>query len=93
MSIVKSKDLEHTAHHEAGHVVIGRVLGLPCGSATIIPDEDSSGHAITHDPWKALHIWWEEQGKFGRDFDTAIRLERLPCIWTVTARAVSILRE
>ena len=29
-----------TAVHEAGHAVIGRVLGFPCGRATIVPDPD-----------------------------------------------------
>ena len=50
-----------TAIHEAGHAVIGRVLSLSCGHATIIPDSDSAGHsaghAITHDPYKCLHEW------------------------------------
>jgi hypothetical protein len=27
-------DLRHTAIHEAGHAVIGRVLGMTCGHAT-----------------------------------------------------------
>lgn len=53
------------AHHEAGHAVIGRVLKLSCGYATIVPDEDSAGHAITADPhetatrWDALGRWRE----------------------------------
>ena len=39
-----------TAYHEAGHAVIGRVLGLTCGGATIVPDYDegSAGHAVTY---------------------------------------------
>jgi ATP-dependent Zn protease len=38
-----------TAYHEAGHAVIGRVLGLTCGGATIVPnyEEQVAGHAIT----------------------------------------------
>jgi hypothetical protein len=31
---------KRVAYHEAGHAVIGRVLALPCGSATIVPDYD-----------------------------------------------------
>jgi hypothetical protein len=52
----------HTAIHEAGHAVIGRVLGMRCGSATIVPDHDSAGHAITFDPWAIAHAW-ETVGK------------------------------
>ena len=38
-----------TAYHEAGHAVIGRVLGMTCGSATIVPNYEAleAGHAIT----------------------------------------------
>jgi hypothetical protein len=41
-----------TKIHEAGHAVLGRALGLTCGSATIIPnkDEDEAGHAAIADP-------------------------------------------
>jgi len=37
-----------TAYHEAGHAVIGRVLGMTCGGATIVPDYDACawGNAI-----------------------------------------------
>lgn len=31
------KRLKQTAYHEAGHAVIGRVLTLACGHATIRP--------------------------------------------------------
>src|SRR6266446_6649808 len=50
-----------TAIHEAGHAVIGRVLGLTCDSATIIPNEDEreAGHALIADPWKT-HSDWEQ---------------------------------
>jgi hypothetical protein len=48
-----------TAIHEAGHAVIGRVLGLSCGSVTIIanPAEGEAGHAIIFDPWKTASDW------------------------------------
>jgi len=38
-----SADALHTAFHEAGHAVIGRVLGMACGQVTIVPDHDSLG--------------------------------------------------
>ena len=45
-------DRDHTAIHEAGRAVIGRVLCLECGYLTIEPDEDASaaGHAVTRTP-------------------------------------------
>jgi cell division protease FtsH len=40
-----------TAVHEAGHAVIGRILGLPCGGATIESSNDGElGHADVDDP-------------------------------------------
>ena len=59
------------AYHEAGHAVIGRVLNLPCGLATIIPDDDSAGHAITGDPWDAV-AQWDASGRW-RDVNVAYR--------------------
>jgi hypothetical protein len=47
-----------TAVHEAGHAVIGHVLKLGCGSATIRADADSAGHSIIDDPWIILGKWW-----------------------------------
>ena len=45
-----------TAVHEAGHAVIARVLGLPCGKVTIIGDDERElGHAIVADPIRS----WE----------------------------------
>lgn len=46
-----------TAIHEAGHAVIGRVLGLKCGQVTIIPDEinGEAGHAIIAQPFDTLN--------------------------------------
>jgi hypothetical protein len=53
------KQLKQTACHEAGHAVIGRVLTLPCGRATIRPNyaEAEAGHAITPEPYACLHEW------------------------------------
>jgi ATP-dependent Zn protease len=40
--IVRTKtELRHTAYHEAGHAVVGRVLGLTLGEATIVPDYEA----------------------------------------------------
>jgi hypothetical protein len=55
-------DVLHTAVHEAGHAVIGRVLDMDCGPVTIVPDDDSAGHSITFDPW-VTYERWEERGK------------------------------
>jgi ATP-dependent Zn protease len=52
-----------TAVHEAGHAVIGRVLKLPCGHATIVADDDSAGHAITGDQWAIWEHWQEQYDK------------------------------
>jgi len=42
-----------TAIHEAGHAVVGRVLGMVCGDATIVPDceKGEAGYSIICDPW------------------------------------------
>lgn len=39
--------------------MIGRVLTLHCGRATIRPNyaKLEGGHAITHDPYATLHEW------------------------------------
>jgi hypothetical protein len=57
-----------TAIHEAGHAVIGRVLTLPCGSATIKVDHDegSAGHNITVDPYFCIYEW-QRRGKVRTD--------------------------
>src|SRR5216684_4210788 len=53
-----------TAYHEAGHAVIGRVLTLTCGEATIRPDYKSrtAGYSICPDPYACLYEW-ERRGK------------------------------
>jgi hypothetical protein len=46
--------------HEAGHAVIGRVLRLVCGDASILPDDDGSlGWAHIENP---LHPWQRGDG-------------------------------
>lgn len=62
---------EWTAHHEAGHAVVARVLNYPCGHATIVSDEESAGHAITQDPWDAV-AHWDSAGRW-RGEDSALR--------------------
>lgn len=52
-------DLQHTAIHEAGHAVIGRVLTLPCREATIEPDFDEGWAGYSHrgDYWSVDREW------------------------------------
>ena len=59
------KSSHEVAVHEAAHAVIGRVLGLTCGHATIVPNEaeGEAGHAILGDPWHVLDNW-EQRAKF-----------------------------
>jgi hypothetical protein len=67
-----AKRRRHTAHHEASHAVIGRVLTLYCGGATIRPVYVASeaGHVIIQDPFACLQQW-EVRGKI-RDNDDAV---------------------
>jgi ATP-dependent Zn protease len=60
--------LNARAIHEAGHAVIGRVLGMLCGNTTIEPDDDSGGHGIIHDP-DDIDDAWKRQGRY-RNFST-----------------------
>lgn len=55
----------HTAVHEAGHAVVGRVLGLDCGvvSIEINRTDREAGHAIIADPSVTLS-GWERIGRF-----------------------------
>jgi hypothetical protein len=57
-----------TAYHEAGHAVIGRVLTLPCGEASIKRNyaERTEGHSITPSP-HACEWAWEKRGKVRGD--------------------------
>jgi ATP-dependent Zn protease len=63
----------HTAIHEAGHAVIGRMLGMVCGQVTIIPNlsEETAGVAITHDQWVTFGAW-EKRDKY-RDVSSVVR--------------------
>jgi ATP-dependent Zn protease len=62
MDAMKTKQRIHTAHHEASHAVLGRVLTLACAGASIKPDDDSAGHSICGDPWDCVYQW-EKRGK------------------------------
>jgi ATP-dependent Zn protease len=63
----RQKDwLLRTAYHESGHAVVGRVLTLACGQATIMPDDDSGGHSICADPLTCEYEW-ERRGKVRAD--------------------------
>jgi hypothetical protein len=61
-------DTGHTATHEAGHAVVGRVLTLLCGGASIVPDYEAgeAGHAITKDPSECEGEWLR-RGKIRHD--------------------------
>ncbi len=63
MSVESQNDRRHTAIHEPGHAVIGRVLTLACGGVTIQPDhvEMTAGWSETPDPYRCL-AEWEQRG-------------------------------
>jgi hypothetical protein len=63
----------HTAYHEAGHAVIGRVLTLACGSATIVANEEEgeAGHSVIIDPYVIWEDTWPRRGKY-RQFDSVL---------------------
>jgi ATP-dependent Zn protease len=51
-----------TAYHEAGHAVVARMIGLPCGEVSIIANEEenAAGYSINVDPYK-VYLAWEER--------------------------------
>jgi hypothetical protein len=63
----------HTAIHEAGHAVIGRVLKQVCGGASIVPNEaeGEAGHAICADSWVTCDRW-HALGRFRGDMQRSI---------------------
>jgi hypothetical protein len=65
-------ELVSTAHHEAGHAVISRVLTLASGPASIKPDyeEGGAGFAETFDPLLCVEEW-RRRGKV-RDYPDAV---------------------
>ena len=93
----RSKQREwHTAIHEAGHAVIGRMLGMVCGQVTIVPNlsEETAGVAITHDQWVTFGAW-EKRDKY-RDVSAVVRGRimtlmagaeaEVVCIWSMSRR-------
>ena len=68
--------MEHTregevtlAYHEAGHAVIGRVLRLACGCATIIiPYRYLEGYAYIYDQRTTVTEWTPELWKMDQGF-------------------------
>jgi ATP-dependent Zn protease len=73
---IRGMDKEnYTAYHEAGHAVIGRVLGLLCGPATIVPDAGGFGCATIKSPLATLDAW-DARGRCrcnGRDLTSVYR--------------------
>jgi len=57
-----------TAIHEAGHAVIGRVLGLTCGPATIVPNQakETAGVAIVQTVTKTASDWDQKLYEYWR---------------------------
>jgi ATP-dependent Zn protease len=72
------EQLRRTAFHESGHAVIGRVVGMICGGATIVPDYEAmtAGVAITHDHW-VVGDAWECRGKFRGDDEVSVMRGRI----------------
>jgi ATP-dependent Zn protease len=66
-------DSQHTAFHEAGHAVIGRVLSrMPCGLVTIKPiEQELAGKAISAGPDELITHWWDV-GKLHREMRSAM---------------------
>ena len=62
----------------SGHAVIGRVVGMICGGATIVPDYEAmtAGVAITHDHWVAGDAW-EIAGKYRGDDEVSVMRGRI----------------
>lgn len=77
-------DRRSTAIHEAGHAVIGRVLGIPFGGATIEADEDSDGHSICPDQYEIAQAW-DDAGIYHRGMTSVYRARILA--WMAGAEA------
>jgi ATP-dependent Zn protease len=77
---VQSAELsKRCAYHESGHVVMGRVLALACGGATIVPDGtglDGSATVAGHHP---IHSDFIASGGY-RDFLSSVFLKLMVCL-------------
>lgn len=69
--MAKHQTRKSTAYHEAGHAVIGRVLTLASGPATIKPNYDEGAWGVSHThSANVCHLEWERRGKL-RDLAAA----------------------
>ena len=68
----------HAAVHEAGHAVVGRVLGLDSGAVTIEVNrrEMEAGHAVILDPMFTL-ARWDRIGRFRGEIDRSAYRARI----------------
>ena len=68
--------LRSTAYHEAGHAVLGRVLTLVCGPATIKPsyEQMQAGFSICADPYECEAEWQKR------------KLLKLTAVWSADVR-------
>jgi hypothetical protein len=64
-----------TAIHEAGHAVVSRALGRSVRKITVIPDEDSLGHTLSH----PLPAWFNPEHHW--DGRVRNRLEQMVMIF------------
>jgi ATP-dependent Zn protease len=88
MKIARDEARWPIAVHEAGHAVIGRVVGMVCGDCSIMPDHNSSGNVIVGDPYKTWEVW-EERGRY-REFST-VMLGRVLTFMAGTAAETVVL--
>jgi ATP-dependent Zn protease len=88
-----AEELRHTAHHEAGHAVIARVLTLVAGHATIKPDYDegTAGVSVTHESYACLSEW-EKRGKV-RELDAVWHARIMTAMAGAEAEAVLLGRK
>jgi hypothetical protein len=73
--------LEASAYHEAGHVVVAREMGLKIIGASIVPDQDGHGWAAHADPLRGIRLDLATRDK------TAARVEK--CILVSMAGAIA----
>ena len=64
-------DPRRTAVREAGHAVIGRMLGIGMGQASMAPD-DYTGRDVMEEPRDTL-MRWRMYGRPNRDFRSVFR--------------------
>jgi ATP-dependent Zn protease len=68
-----------TAHHEAGHAVIGRILTLACGPATIEPNYEDATWGVSRCPGPSACVYeWEKRGKVRSE--NAVWIARMICL-------------